>query len=138
MAHSLSERQERYESDFDSTILNRIPVVIRCTIRNYKRLTQRLERPCCAEFSEVMSQTMLYTITNIPDALAAASVMMMGEGSEQIPIVMAEDATSVEFVERMYKPRKPYSSFEIPLKEDLYGPIIDSAPWRKGGGSGTL
>lgn len=69
MTHSLSERQERYESDYDYTILSRIPVIIRCTIRNYKRLAQRLEEPFCADFSETMAHTMLYTITNIPDAV---------------------------------------------------------------------
>jgi tRNA(His) 5'-end guanylyltransferase len=65
----LSERQEKYESNYYYTILNRIPVIIRVTIRNYKKLTQSLVAPFCADFSEIMSQTMLYAITNISDAI---------------------------------------------------------------------
>ncbi|MDP2683488.1 MAG: tRNA(His) guanylyltransferase Thg1 family protein [bacterium] len=69
MAHSLSERQERYELDYDYTILNRVPVIIRITIRNYKKLIQQLDAPFCSDFYDIMSQTMLFTITSIPDAV---------------------------------------------------------------------
>ncbi|KKN67674.1 hypothetical protein LCGC14_0459330 [marine sediment metagenome] len=89
MAHSLSERQEKYESDYDYTILNRIPVIIRCTIRNYKKLTQRLEAPFCAEFSEIMSQTMLYAITNIPDAIFGY------HQNDEITFVLRNDKDSI-------------------------------------------
>lgn len=67
--HSLSERQEQCESDYNYKILNQLPVIIRCTIKNYKRLVQRLEKPFCVQLSDVISQTMLYAITNIPDAI---------------------------------------------------------------------
>lgn len=88
MTLSLSERQEGYESDFDYKILNRIPVIIRCTIKNYKRLTQRVCKPFCEELSEVASQTMLYTITDIPDAIFGY------QQNEEIIFVLRNDITN--------------------------------------------
>ena len=69
MTLSVSERQEKYESDYNQTILYRLPVVVRATIRNYKKLTQRLDSLYDERFYEVLSQAMLFTITNIPDAI---------------------------------------------------------------------
>ena len=70
--------------------------------------------------------------TNIPDSLAGAAVFAMGEGIEQTPIAIIEDA-NVQFTKRNFKPVGPYSTFEVPLKEDFYNPFLKSVPWRKGG-----
>jgi len=88
MTLSLSERQEGYESNFDYTILNRIPVIIRCTIKNYKKLTQNVCKPYCSELSEVISQTMLYTITNIPDAIFGY------QQNDEVSFVLRNDITN--------------------------------------------
>lgn len=69
MTHSLRERQDEYESNCDYSLLRRLPVIIRVTIKSYKRLVQNLDRPYCVELNDIMSQTMLYTITNIQDAV---------------------------------------------------------------------
>ncbi|MBS0271602.1 MAG: coenzyme F420-0:L-glutamate ligase [Proteobacteria bacterium] len=62
------------------------------------------------------------------DALAAAAVMMMGEGAEQTPLVLIQDAPRIEFV-----PHPPsleeIKSVSIPLNEDLYAPLLKSQNW---------
>lgn len=70
--------------------------------------------------------------TNIPDSLVAAAVFVMGEGSEQTPIAIIE-GTDVQFTKRKVTSKKPYSSFEVPLKEDFYKPFLEGVPWRRGG-----
>ncbi len=69
MTNSLGERQEEYESIYDLTIMRRVPVVIRATLHNYKRLTQGLEKPFSDGFSDVMMQTLMYVISQIQDAV---------------------------------------------------------------------
>ena len=72
--------------------------------------------------------------TNIADGLAAAAVVVMGEGSERTPLCLIKDVPWVRFVSSPPKTKKPFSSFEITTKEDLYYPLLSRAPWRKGGG----
>lgn len=74
--------------------------------------------------------------TDIPDSLAAAAVLEMGEGAECQPLAIISDIPYVEFIEGKYDPNNPDSSFEIPEKEDLFYPFLSSVPWKKGG-SGT-
>ena len=70
--------------------------------------------------------------TNVADGLAAAAVVIMGEGSESTPICIIKDIPWVEFVSKPIKPKLPFSSFEIKTKEDLYWPLFSSVPWKKG------
>ena len=69
MTRTLRERQEGYESSCDFTILDDLPIIIKVTLKNYKKLTNKLELPFCADMSEIMAQTMLYTISDIQDAV---------------------------------------------------------------------
>lgn len=71
--------------------------------------------------------------TDLPDSLATAAVLEMGEGSEQQPLAIITDVPYIEFILGEYNPRKSDSSFEIPEKEDLYYPFLSSVPWKKGG-----
>lgn len=71
--------------------------------------------------------------TDIPDCLATAAVLEMGEGAECQPLAVITDVPYVEFIEEKYKPKDPDSSFEIPEKEDLFYPFLSSVPWKKGG-----
>ncbi len=72
--------------------------------------------------------------TDIPDSLATAAVLEMGEGAESQPLAIITDVPYVEFIGREYKPKTKYDSFEIPEKEDLFYPFLSSVPWKKGGG----
>ncbi len=71
--------------------------------------------------------------TNIADGLAAASVVVMGEGSEATPLCLITDIPWVKFVTKPVISKLPFSSFEIKTKEDMYYPLFSSMPWKKGG-----
>ncbi len=71
---------------------------------------------------------------NIPDGLTEAAAFVMGEGAEQTPIaVIKEIPHKIEFIETDYDPQKLWDEFVIDPAIDIYGPIIYSAPWEKGG-----
>src|SRR3989344_3612878 len=70
--------------------------------------------------------------TNIADGLAAAAVVVMGEGNEATPICLIKDIPWVKFVSKPLKSKLPFSSFEIKTKEDLYYPLFSSVLWKKG------
>lgn len=71
--------------------------------------------------------------TNVADGLAAAAVLVMGEGSEQTPIALATDIAFVTFASKPVVSKKEFSSFEIPITQDMYAPFFSRMKWRKGG-----
>lgn len=75
-----------------------------------------------------------YTRTNIPDSIAAFAVYLMGEGNEQTPIVIFEDLPFIKFVKRAPHFRKRFTSWRVPMDEDLFRPFLKGVPWKKGGG----
>lgn len=85
------------------------------------------------EQKDIFGKTLKVSMANIPDSLAAVAVFAMGEGSEQTPIVLISGAQKIAFTSKEYKPKKLYSSFSVPLNEDLFSPFITSVPWKKGG-----
>lgn len=72
--------------------------------------------------------------SNLPDSLASAAVLEMGEGSETQPIATIEDVPYIEFINKDFKPETSDDSFEIPETEDMFYPFLSSVPWKKGGG----
>ncbi len=66
---SLRERQEEYEDKFNSIIIKKLPIIIRSEVRNFKRLTNNLDKPFSHEMSEMMANAMLYAIVEIQDAV---------------------------------------------------------------------
>lgn len=89
---------------------------------------------------DLFGRPLKMTQKNIPDALAAAAVVLMGEGDEQTPLAVVNDVSWVEFGAGRSSPRsgrkpvKPYSSFEIRTREDLYYPLLSAMKWKKGRG----
>lgn len=71
--------------------------------------------------------------SDIPDSLASAAVLEMGEGAQMQPIAIISDIPYVEFISKKYSPKNSDYSFEIPEKEDLYYPFLSSVKWQKGG-----
>jgi len=69
---------------------------------------------------------------NVAMGLAAAAVLVMGEGSERTPICVIDDADMIEF-----QPRDPsaeeLAALYTSLDEDLFAPFLSSAPWVRGG-----
>lgn len=65
--------------------------------------------------------------SNLPDSLASAAVLEMGEGSEQQPIAIISEIANIEFT------TKVDNSLEIAEKEDMFYPFLSSVKWKKGG-----
>ncbi len=81
---------------------------------------------------DLFGRLLKMTQTNIADGLAAAAVVLMGEGKESMPLCLIKDIPWVKFVSKPIRSKKPFSSFEIKTKEDLYYPLLSAVPWRKG------
>lgn len=72
-------------------------------------------------------------ISNLPDSLATAAILVMGEGSESQPIAILEDVPDLEFIQKEFKPESLNEAFEIPEKEDMFYPFLSKVLWKKGG-----
>lgn len=68
---------------------------------------------------DIFGRKLKVTRSNLIDGLAAAGVMCMGEGKEQIPIVIARNCEEVKFTNK-----KTFKDLVINLKEDLYFPLL--------------
>lgn len=68
---------------------------------------------------------------SIIDNLASAATVVMGEGSEQTPIALISDIPFVDFTGRNPSGEE-IKDLRISLDEDLYGPILKKALWKKG------
>lgn len=71
--------------------------------------------------------------TNLADCLASSAIAVMGEGDEQTPLCLFTDIDFIHFTNSSRNSRKKYSSFEVKKGEDLYRPLFDNLPWKKGG-----
>lgn len=76
------------------------------------------------------------TQTNIADGLAAAAALAMGEGNESTPLALITDISFIYISGHTPRQsRRLYSSYMVPLQEDLYAPFLRSARWKKGRGA---
>src|SRR3989344_2903478 len=83
---------------------------------------------------DIFGRKFTMTQTNIADGLAAAAVVVMGEGREQTPLALITEISGVRFTGSRYRSQKSRSPLKIPEKEDLYYPFLSCPPWKKGGG----
>ncbi len=67
---------------------------------------------------DIYGRKMQYTQTNLADSLATSATFVMGEGDEQQPLCVIEDAP-VEFVQRVQR-----GELRIDIKDDMYGPLM--------------
>lgn len=72
--------------------------------------------------------------SDLPDSLATAAVLEMGEGAETQPIAIITDIPYIEFIDKDFRPKSADDAFEIPEKEDMFYPFLSSVKWKKGGG----
>jgi F420-0:gamma-glutamyl ligase len=57
----------------------------------------------------------------------------MGEGAEQMPLAVIEDAPFIQF--RKENPsRAELADLRVGIREDLYAPLLAGAKWKKGRG----
>ncbi len=68
---------------------------------------------------DIFGRKLKMTKSNIVDSLANMAVLLMGEGAEQIPIVIARKVDDIKFTNR-----HTYKKLLIPIKEDIYYPLL--------------
>lgn len=70
--------------------------------------------------------------SDLAGGLAAAAVLVMGEGAESTPLALFRDVDFLEFV-----PRNPtaseLASLRIPMEDDLFAPFLKAVTWQPGG-----
>ena len=81
---------------------------------------------------DIFGKKLVISQTNIPDSLASAAVVAMGEGNEKTPLALITDIPNIKFVSRAREIKKPHSSFNVPIQEDLYKPFLEAMPWKRG------
>lgn len=80
---------------------------------------------------DLFGRTFKVQQANLADALAAAAVLVMGEGKEQTPLAVIEDISFVKF--QLRDPtKKELNTLRIKMNEDLFAPLLKSVKWRKG------
>lgn len=86
---------------------------------------------------DIFGSPLKVTKANVQDGLAAAAVLVMGEGAEQTPLALIEDVPFVEF--RDADPtEEELKELHIHPADDLYGPLLNSVAWEKGHKSDML
>ena len=83
---------------------------------------------------DIFGRKFMMSQLNIADGIAAAGVLIMGEGSEQTPMALVSDVSGIQFADSPRISSRPYSSFTITTDEDMYYPLMKRAPWKKGRG----
>lgn len=71
--------------------------------------------------------------SNLPDSLATAAVLEMGEGAEQTPLAIITDIPYIKFIRG-----ESSNSLEISPTEDIFHPLFSSVKWKRGGSGKTL
>lgn len=77
---------------------------------------------------DLFGRKFVFEKMSIIDNFACAAAVVMGEGNEQTPIAVISDIPFVVFIDNNPEP----DELKISLDEDLYGPILSKADWKKG------
>lgn len=67
---------------------------------------------------DIFGRKLKYTLTNIVDSIAAISVHLMGEGAEQVPMVIVR-GTEVRFTRK-----NTYRRLLVSIDKDMYYPLL--------------
>lgn len=81
---------------------------------------------------DLFGRKLKMTRINVIEGLAAAAVLVMGEGAECTPVAILDDLDFVEFVDGTPSDEER-AGLEIELEQDLYASFLKRAPWQKGG-----
>jgi putative folate metabolism gamma-glutamate ligase len=82
--------------------------------------------------SDVFGRKLKVEQQDIIDSLAAAAVLIMGEGNEQTPLAVVNELSEVEFVGRVPN-KKETAETTVTPETDVYSGPLKLAEWQKGG-----
>jgi dihydrofolate synthase / folylpolyglutamate synthase len=80
---------------------------------------------------DIFGRNLKMSKSNVMDGLAAAVVVVMGEGNEQTPLAIIEDVTFCNF-QKNQPTIEEISGLKIDIKDDIYASLLKSVPWKKG------
>ena len=92
----------------------------------FQPLTNYIGKP------DIFDRNLRVTKRNTLDGLAAAAVVVMGEGNEQTPLALIRDVPFVEFTKNPPTERE-IKKLKFSIEEDIYSPLLASASWQNGG-----
>lgn len=82
---------------------------------------------------DLFGRALRMTKVNVMDALATAAVLVMGEGSEQTPLAVIDEAPFVQFQDRDPSAAE-LAALRVAPEDDLYAPLLERVPWQRGAG----
>ncbi len=78
---------------------------------------------------DLFGRPLRMTAANLSDGLAAAAVLVMGEGSERTPLALLTELPTLDF-----QPRNPtvdeLNALRIAPEDDLFAPLLAAVDWR--------
>lgn len=80
--------------------------------------------------SDLFGRKLRMTKANVSHALAAAAVLVMGEGDERTPLAMISNLPFVQFQERAPTAAE-LALLHIDLEDDLYAPLFAGVAWQR-------
>ncbi len=81
--------------------------------------------------TDLFGRELHYAVSNVANGLAAATVLNMGEGTEQTPLAVVTDLPFVNFVDRD-PTRQELDEVFVALKDDLFAPFLEKVEWQDG------
>jgi putative folate metabolism gamma-glutamate ligase len=82
---------------------------------------------------DLFGRTLRVSQSNLADGLAAAAVLVMGEGSECTPLAVITDVPGVRFLSRSPSAAARQAALAVDLEGDLYRPFLSQVDWQPGG-----
>jgi dihydrofolate synthase / folylpolyglutamate synthase len=82
---------------------------------------------------DLFGRPLQFTKTHVQDGLAAAAALVMGEGAHQTPLAAITDVPFVTFTGRD-PTAEELAAQRIDIRDDLYAPFLEQAPWQDGEG----
>ncbi len=79
---------------------------------------------------DIFGRILKMTTVNVMDGIAAAAAVVMGEASEQTPLAVVSDIPFVQFQDHA-PTTEELSLLSIDPATDVYGVMLQSAPWKK-------
>jgi tRNA(His) guanylyltransferase len=84
---SLGDRIKAYESVYETNLMRRVPIIIRCDGKAFSALTRNLEKPFDESFSHIMAETMFWVAKEIDGCVYGYTQ------SDEITFVVRNDRT---------------------------------------------
>lgn len=81
---------------------------------------------------DLFGRKFVFSTVNVACSLAASAVLCMGESAEQTPVAVITDLPFVKFCSGP-PTADEIAGQAISVEEDIYGPLLTAAEWKKGG-----